>query len=107
MNKTKFKKRWIKSVRYCFSYFEHIYNLFSFQISKTYLCDTYKPKTNTYKRKLPKKPSINRTRFAFLARIIIYTHAQIVIMSNRYFVTSIALTGFRTIFLAFPSVKFF
>ena len=47
-NKTKFKKRWIiKSVRYCFSYFEHIYLLFSFQISKKYLCDTYKPKTQS------------------------------------------------------------
>ena len=41
-NKTKFKKRWIKSVRYCvlnFSYFEHIYLLFSFQISTKYLCE--------------------------------------------------------------------
>ena len=47
MSKTKFKKRWIKSVRYCFSYFEHTYILFSFQISKTYLCDTYKPITQS------------------------------------------------------------
>ena len=49
-NKTKFKNRWFKSVRYCvlnFSYFEHIYLLFSFQISKKYLCDTYKAKTQS------------------------------------------------------------
>ena len=46
-NKTKFKKRWIKLVRYCFSYFEHIYILFSFQISNKNMCDTYKPKTQS------------------------------------------------------------
>jgi hypothetical protein len=38
-NKTKFKKRWIKSVRYILNIYRPIYILFAFQISKKYLCE--------------------------------------------------------------------
>ena len=46
-NKTKFKKRWIKSVCYILNIYRPIYILFAFQISKKYLCDTYKPKNQS------------------------------------------------------------
>jgi hypothetical protein len=43
--------------------------------------------------KITKKSQLYTVRVSCFSRIIIYTHAQIVIMSNRYFVKSTASTG--------------
>jgi hypothetical protein len=65
----------------------NIYNLFSAQISKKYLCDIFKPKTQKWK--LLKEPTINQTtttqKFPFLIDPSVFYVKYYDIFSQKYF----------------------